>query len=97
MENLKGLLINLENAGIKTREYYLIEDDIKASYIPYVTLINNDKFKVEYQMHSKEIKFETTYSNQSITDEFIAQMMEIQEMLPLIQQAMDIVYQDKSA
>lgn len=95
LKGLKSVLQTMENAGIKTREFFLIEGDIEQSYIPYVTLINNHQFKVEYHTTKKEIAFETTYSNQPITDEYIAQMMEIKEMIPLLQQGMDYIYQEK--
>lgn len=97
MDNLKQILINLENAGIKTRGFHLIKDDIESNFIRHITLINNKRFKVEYDITKKEVIFETTYSNQPITDEYIAELMELYEMLPLLQESLDFIFQDKTA
>ena len=95
---LNHLLVNLENAGIKTRNFHLIEGDIESSgLIPNIGLIRNDKFEVNYNVHTKKIIFSTTYSNQPITEDFIDQITEIHEYIPLLEQAMNIIIQSKVA
>jgi len=92
---LERVLGNLQNAGIETRHMFFIKGDIESaieypSLFPRISLIRNDRFEVEYELHTKEIRFSTTH--QTINEDFINQMLEIHEMLPLMKEAMDYIF-----
>jgi hypothetical protein len=95
VQALRNLLENVENAGIETREWHIIEDELDHPFITNIALIFNNQFKVAYDSIKKEIVFETTYSNQPITNEYIDHLLEIKEMLPLFQEAMDVISEEK--
>lgn len=93
LQTLEQILGNLQNAGIETRHIHLIKRDIESAWmIPKISLIRNDNFEVEYNANTKEIRFSTTYSNRTIDDNFMNQMLEIQDMLPLMEEAMNYIF-----
>lgn len=102
LQALERILGNLQNAGIETRHIYFIKGDIKSAIesawmAPKISLIRNDNFEIEYNVQTKEIRFSTTHSNQIIDDNFINQMLEIQDMLPLMEEAMNYIFDKENS
>ena len=99
LQALERVLVNLQNAGVETRHMFFVKEDIESaiespSLFPRISLIRNDNFEVEYNVQTKEIRFSTTYSNLTIDDNFVNQMLEIKEMLPLMKEAMNYIFTD---
>ena len=102
LQALKRVLGNLQNAGIETRHMFFIKEDIKSTIesptlVPKISLIKNDNFEVEYNVRTKEIRFSTTHSNQTIDDNFINQMIEVWDMLPLMEEAMNYIFDKENS
>lgn len=95
MDSLKKALLYLENAGIRTNEIERIERDIESQFASEVILISNKQFKVYFDKKTKELNFETAFSNQKITDEYINTLLEIKEMVPLLEEIMIHVFENR--
>lgn len=100
LQALERVLVNLQNAGIETRHMFFVKGDIESAIespflFPEISLIRNDRFEVEYNVKTKEIIFSTTH--QTISEEFINQMLEIHDMLPLMKEAMDYIFDKENS
>lgn len=78
MEMLVDSLKPLKNIE-GTRSLEMITDDLNRKLIDTATIIRNNRFELEFNKVSMEIKFRTTFSNQTINKDFMDEMMTIDQ------------------
>lgn len=89
MKSLEKLLMNLENAGVKTKNIHMIQFYINSP-LPYVMIINNREFHLSYEKASGKMDFMAFVRDED-------RISEIKEMIPLFKKGLDEIILKYSA
>lgn len=88
MKELQRIIHNINNAGIETKPFPLIELDALTYGRVNITIIDNSVFELFYGKESQEITFRTKFAYRMITEKFLSEAMEIQDIIPLLREAL---------
>lgn len=85
LDNVQTAMKGLEGVEGVRRTKRIIEEIKINDDLMEITILHNMRFEMHYSPRTKKIEFSTTYSNQDITDEYMNEMMTINQAKNLIE------------
>lgn len=82
MKQIKKVVKQLEEAGMFVRNINVIEGEYNSTFYGDVVILHDDNFSLEYNKRIEQFILQTTFSNQTITNDWIQKLNTIYNLIP---------------